>query len=106
MLVGKEHAGGGGSCWWERIMLVLQDDEECKNVISAPTKISFFTERTPVCPFATQITASYMSSRRLPFPIKNSAGKRTYVKVTSKTYFIQVLPNLFPQQYCQVPLVL
>ena len=38
MLVGKDHAGGGGPCWWERIMLVLQDDEECKNVIFAPKK--------------------------------------------------------------------
>ena len=41
MLVGKDHAGGEGSCWWERIMLVLQDDEECKNVIFASKKSTF-----------------------------------------------------------------
>ena len=35
MLVGKDHAGGEGSCWWGMIMLVLQDDEKCKNVIFA-----------------------------------------------------------------------
>ena len=32
---GKDHAGGERSCWWERIMLVLQDDEECRNVVFA-----------------------------------------------------------------------
>ena len=36
MLVGKDHVGGEGSCWWERIMLVLQDDEEWKKMIFAP----------------------------------------------------------------------
>ena len=52
MLVGKDLAGGEGSCWWERIMLVLQDYDFCKNLIFAPTKIGFCTETTPVCPFA------------------------------------------------------
>ena len=36
MLVGKDHVGGERSCWWGRIMLVLQNDEECKNVVFAP----------------------------------------------------------------------
>ena len=40
-----------------------------------------------------------MSARRAPFPIKNSTRKRPYVKVTSKKYFVEVLLNLFPQQY-------
>ena len=40
-----------------------------------------------------------MSSRRLPREIKNSASKRPYVKVTSKKYLVEVLLNLFPQQY-------
>ena len=53
MLVGKDHVGGEKSCWWGRIMLVLQNDEECKNVVFAPRKINFFIKRTPVCPFAT-----------------------------------------------------
>ena len=44
MLVGKDHAGGEGSCWWERIMLVLQDDEECRNVVFATEK-SFFSQK-------------------------------------------------------------
>ena len=39
-----------------------------------------------------------MSARRAPFPIKSSARKRPYVKVTSKTYFVEVLLDLFPQQ--------
>ena len=60
MLVGKNHVAGEGSCWWGRIMLVLQNDEECKNVVSnqcgpnfGHKKINFFIKRTPVCPFAT-----------------------------------------------------
>ena len=39
-----------------------------------------------------------MSSRRLPSEMKNSTGKRPYVKVTSKKDFIKALLNLFPQQ--------
>ena len=41
MLVGKDHVGGERSCWWGRIMLVLQNDEERKNVVFAPKKILF-----------------------------------------------------------------
>ena len=41
MLVGEDHAGGEGSCWWGRIMLVLQDDEERRNVVFAPKKFIF-----------------------------------------------------------------
>ena len=37
MLLGKDHVGGEGSCWWERIMLVLQDDEERRNVVFVQT---------------------------------------------------------------------
>ena len=36
MLVGRDHVGGEGSCWRGKIMLVLQDDEECRNVVFAP----------------------------------------------------------------------
>ena len=42
MLVGKNHVGGEGSCWWGRIMLVLQDDEERRNVVFAPRKNLLF----------------------------------------------------------------
>ena len=38
MPLGKDHAGGGGSCWLEINMLVLQNDEECKNASFAPKK--------------------------------------------------------------------
>ena len=41
MLVGKDHVGGDGSCWWEGVMLALQDDEECKDVIFAFQKSAF-----------------------------------------------------------------
>ena len=47
MLVGKNHAGGERSCWWERIMLVLQDDEECKHVIFALEKSTFSQNGLP-----------------------------------------------------------
>ena len=46
MLVGKDHASGEGSCWWGRIMLALQDDEFCKNMISAQK--TFFARNGPV----------------------------------------------------------
>ena len=41
MLLGKDHAGGEASCLWERIVLVLQDDEECRNVVFAPKNYFF-----------------------------------------------------------------
>ena len=112
MLARKDIVGERGSCWWERIMLVEKDHVGgkgscgcckmvyfCKNMIFCTRKIYFCTERTPVCPFATSIAANYMSSRRAPFPIKTSTGNRPYVKVTSKKYVVEVLLNLFPQQY-------
>ena len=34
MLVGEDHVGGEGSCWWERIMLVVEDSNVCKIMIS------------------------------------------------------------------------
>ena len=40
-----------------------------------------------------------MSSRRAPFPIKDSTKKRPYVKVTSKKYVVEALLNLFSRQY-------
>ena len=48
MLVGKNHVGGEGSCWWGRIMLVLQDDEERRNVVFAPKKTTF-AQNGPPC---------------------------------------------------------
>ena len=38
MLVGKDRAGGEGSCWFDKIRLVVQDDEECRNVICTSKK--------------------------------------------------------------------
>ena len=40
-----------------------------------------------------------MSSRRAPFPIQKSTGKRSYVKVNSKKYVVEVMLNLLPQHY-------
>ena len=98
MLVGKNRVGGEGSCWWERIMWLLQDGKLLQKYDLCTKRIHFFTERTSVRPFLTQFAANYMSSHRAPSPIKDSAGKRPYVKVSSKTDFVEALLNLFSQQ--------
>ena len=66
MLVKKDHVAGEPSCWWERTMLVkkdhvggkrvmwlLQDSKLLQKEDFCIKKLYFFTERTPVCPFAT-----------------------------------------------------
>ena len=53
MLIREDHAGGEGSCWWEKIMLLLQDNKLLQKYGFCTEKNYFFTERTPVCPFAT-----------------------------------------------------
>ena len=50
MAVGKNHVGGEGSCWWGKIMLVLQDDEERRNVVFAPKKSTFSQNGLPCVP--------------------------------------------------------
>ena len=53
MFLGKNHVGGERSCWWgTRTMLVLQDDEERRNMVFAQKKYVFI-KRPVACPFAT-----------------------------------------------------
>ena len=48
-VAGKGYAGGEESCQWDGIMLVLQDDEECKNVVFAPEYNLLFQKNGPLC---------------------------------------------------------
>ena len=74
VLEGKDHAGGKRSWWWERIMLVAKDHAGggrsliLQKYDFCTKKYCFCTEQTPVCPFATKITAKYMSARARPDP--------------------------------------
>ena len=75
MLVGKDHAGGGRE-------LVLQKDVFCAK------KYVFCTERTPMCPFATQIAANYMSSHARPDPAHYFTHENSHVEIDPKFYVL------------------
>ena len=62
MLVGEDHAGGEGSCWWEKIMLVLQNDEERKNVVFAQKNQLFHKTDHRVSVRNTDCSKLYVSS--------------------------------------------
>ena len=79
-------------------MLVLQDDEECRNVVFAPKKSTFSQNGLPSVrsQHKSQQTICLLAAHL--FQLKILREKRPYVKVTSKKYFVEVLLNLFPQQ--------
>ena len=66
----------------------MEDGKFCRTVISAPKKYVFGTECIPMCPFATQIAASYiMTFRRRPDPDQFGTRKKAHVEIIGKTYF-------------------
>ena len=108
MLASEDHVGGERSCWWEIIMLVEKEHvggkgscgcckmvNYCKSMIFAPEK-SICSQNGLPCvrsQHKSQQTICLLAAHL--FPIKNSARKRPYVKVTSKKYVVEVLLNLF-----------
>ena len=110
MLVREDHVAGERSCWWERVMLVEKDHvggkrscgcckmvNYCRSVIFAPKNSIFAQNELPsVC---SQHKSQQTICRRAAhlFQLK-ILREKNHVKVTSKTYFVEALLNLFPQQ--------
>ena len=80
-------------------MLVLQDDEERRNVVFAPKKNNFFIQQTPCV--RSQHKLQQTICQLAPDLLTNVARSKIQVdvEIIGNFDFVRVLLNLFPQQY-------
>ena len=92
MLVEKDHVGGKGSCGCCNMV------NYCKNKIFAPMKFGFAQNGLPSVRSQHKLQQTICLLAVYLFQL-TLMREKTYVKVTSKKYFVEVLLNIFPQQY-------